>query len=372
MNSNAYYLLLSSLAATALAACGDGDGDGDIADGPECPHTVITRSKQQAISATVACENASAVRGVGMIPSYSYSFAAQRCAALCADSDMNTCSPESEYEAAMEKLNGPVRDGAAQDAGSAKSLLCPKDWVGDVTVECAREESRGKWTEKCPIAGRRPSGLVKVAARGRQQVADYLARSAHLEAASVLAFEKLAERLAAYGAPAQLVDDCREAARQELRHAQVVSALSRARGGEPPAAELLPRALPSRLELALENIVEGVVRECYGALEAIVISRTAAAPDVRAAMGSIAADEASHAALSARIAAWLDTQLTEKERFAVAQAKGAAIVQLRTELDAEPEPELRDQLGIPSRTVARALLDELQAHVWRDGAQRAA
>jgi hypothetical protein len=192
-----------------------------------------------------------------------------------------------------------------------------------------------------------------------------------MEAASVLAFEKLTESLAAYGAPAQLVEDCRKAAREEARHAQVVSALSRARGTEPPAPELSPRGLPSRAELALENVAEGVVRECYGALEAIVISRTAAAADVRAAMESISADEASHAALSARIAAWLETQLTEDERCAVAQAKRAAIVQLRAELDAEPEPELRDQLGIPSRTLALALLDGLQTHVWHDGARAA-
>jgi hypothetical protein len=354
MNRTAYYLLLSSLASTALAACG---GD----DEPECPHTVITKMKERAISATVACDNAVVAQTSGMVLSYAYGFAQLRCTQLCADSSIDSCSPQDAYLSALEKLNGP-----AQDAG-VKSLSCPKDWVGDVTVVCWREELRGEWSMKCPVAGRRPSGLVEVAWHGRQRVADHLARSAHMEAASVLAFEKLAEFLSAYGAPAQLVEDCREAARQEVRHAQVVSALSRARGAEPPAVELVLGGLPSRLELALENVVEGVVRECYAALEAIVISRTAAAADVRAAMASISADEASHAALSARIAAWLEPQLTHEERRAVAQAKRAAIVELRATLDAEPAPELREQLGIPSRTVALALLAELQLHVWRDG-----
>jgi hypothetical protein len=51
-------------------------------------------------------------------------------------------------------------------------------------------------------------------------------------------------------------------------------------------------------ELAVENAVEGCVRETYGALTAIWQARTAKDPSVAAAVRRIARDETRHAALS--------------------------------------------------------------------------
>ena len=53
-------------------------------------------------------------------------------------------------------------------------------------------------------------------------VGDYFASCAHLEAASVVAFDVLADELAAYGAPYDLVASCRDAAIEEVAHAEAV------------------------------------------------------------------------------------------------------------------------------------------------------
>jgi hypothetical protein len=360
MKTTSYYLLLGSLASSALAACGEDDG-GEDGGGEECRHIVVVDSRQRSISLASACPEVSAIPSV---PTGAfYGIASGRCSALCGDPRMNSCDLPDSYQRAFEAANGPA-ESAASDAGN---LTCPVLAATELTLSCSRVEWRGRDHDGCPIAGRRPQGLVAVARREQQQgVADYLARSAHLEAASVLAFEALAEDLASLGAPAQLVADCLKAARQEVVHARVVRQLARARGAEPAQVKLRERALPSPLKLALENVAEGVVRESYGALQAIVSSRTAAAPDIRGAMANIAVDEAAHAALSTRVAAWLNTQLSATERLQVARAKHAAIAALRRELDHEPAPALHSELGVPSRAVALRLVGELTTHLWGD------
>jgi hypothetical protein len=195
-------------------------------------------------------------------------------------------------------------------------------------------------------------------------VAAYLARCAHLEAASVLAFEALAAELSSHGAPAALIEDCLAAAREEVAHAAALGALARARGATPCEANMPRRALPSLLQLALENEVEGVVRESFGAAQAILSAHHASAIDVRMAMASIASDEASHAALSSRIAAWLATQLSPEQQRMVASARRDAIDELRSTIDDEPDSSLVVELGVPSRAVSLHLLAGLEDTLW--------
>jgi hypothetical protein len=57
MNKTSYYLLLSSLAASAIAACG---GDDD----PECPHSVTVESVDRTITSDSGCHAVSLVSGV--------------------------------------------------------------------------------------------------------------------------------------------------------------------------------------------------------------------------------------------------------------------------------------------------------------------
>ena len=94
----------------------------------------------------------------------------------------------------------------------------------------ARVRCRGEGVEYY-CKGRRPLGHVEcVEAPGGDELGTYLARCAHLEAASVVAFTELAAQLAALGAPAGLVARCRTAATEEARHAAVLGGLADARG----------------------------------------------------------------------------------------------------------------------------------------------
>jgi hypothetical protein len=351
MDKSHYYQLLRSVAMAALAACGD--------DADECTHVVTLKTSQVTISAADACQNVSAIPTV---PSGGlYGIRPASCGELCGDARMNDCAVPGAYTEQFEALNGPPEP--AREA-PLPGLKCPDAGSPSLVLECSQVETRGSDHDGCPVAGRRPAGLDDAQRQGEGCVAAYLARAAHLEAASVLAFRSLAVELAAHGAPAQLIADCLEAAREETTHAQTMTALARARGATPADATMRPRALPSLLALALENDVEGVVRESYGAVQALVSAQRASAPDVRNAMAIIAVEESSHAALSGRIGAWLDTQLSPAERREVASARRAAIEQLRRTVEREPARALVTQLGVPSAALSRHLLEALENALW--------
>jgi hypothetical protein len=212
----------------------------------------------------------------------------------------------------------------------------------------------------CAI-GRRPDGLCTPPAATRTSArGEYLAEAAHLEAASVYAFEKLARELLALSAPRALVEAAREAMSDEIRHALVVGALARASDGQPSVPVVEETPLRSRLELALDNASEGCVRETFGALVATYQAESASDARVRAIMATIAEDETRHAALSWALQAWLEAGLSEGERAQVASAQAHALDALARELD----PDLSDadlrMLGLPSQALSCALLAGLK------------
>ena len=190
---------------------------------------------------------------------------------------------------------------------------------------------------------------------------------AHLEAASVIAFDVLAEELAAHGAPPELVASCRDAAIEEIAHAEAVGLLARRYGSEMPALEIEERRRTrSLLELAIDNAIEGLVRELFGAVQAHARAALASDEVVRIAMKRIAEDESRHAELSTRIGAFLDAQLDPTERSIVRSAAQNARAELRAELARnEVDPELSRIAGVPTRPQALALFDALEAEVWR-------
>ncbi|MDC3958447.1 ferritin-like domain-containing protein [Polyangium jinanense] len=209
--------------------------------------------------------------------------------------------------------------------------------------------------------GRVPAGLTSAPAdEGRSPLGDFLARAAHLEAASVIAFERLATELSALGAPVSLVQEARRAANDEVRHAEVVSALGRARGGTPvpPCVEELP--LRALFALALENAVEGCVRETFGALVGAHQARRAADAELAAAMRDIAADEARHAALSWKVHVWAMEQLGPEERAHIQRAQADAFSRLAASTTRAPAPEVARAAGLPAPAEAACLLDVLR------------
>ena len=215
--------------------------------------------------------------------------------------------------------------------------------------------------------GRVPAGLCSVSeARHESAVGDYLAHAAHLEDASVYAFERLARELTAYGAPREMVAASLHAADDEVRHARVIGALASARGGKPVPAAVQELALRTLEEIATENATEGCVRETYGALVGGYQARQAGDLGVRSAMREVAADEARHAALSLRVHAWAMSRLDVDARERVLVASQRAIAELTRECRREVDEGLRAPLGLPDSTVAQALLRELSLSLWQD------
>ena len=236
----------------------------------------------------------------------------------------------------------------------------------DATVTVADYEQIEKPT--C-IEGRRPEGLV-VHERAMRTPGEALVEMAHLEAASVIAFERLALDLARLDAPTDLVRRARAAAADERRHTRAMEGLARARGATPRSLEVAPVAERSLEAIALENAVEGCVRETYGAVVATWQARTARDLDVRRAMQAIARDECAHADLSLDVHVWAMATLDEAARERVSRAEQLARRELRVEVEVDIATDLVVHLGLPSRTEARALLAGLSAHTRAGRGQR--
>lgn len=208
--------------------------------------------------------------------------------------------------------------------------------------------------------GRRPAGLSPNApCAAETELGGHFAEAARLEAASVFAFEQLARDLTQLGAPAQLIAFARRSAREEVAHTQAMRALAQRFGAELGPVEIAPPPSRNALAIALENAVEGCVRETYGALLACYQAETAQDDAVRMTMTDVFADETRHAQLAWEIAAWLEPQLSEAERELVVSARSAAYAELRAELDAALSPEARALIGMPSTAIAESLLAQL-------------
>jgi hypothetical protein len=213
----------------------------------------------------------------------------------------------------------------------------------------------------CP-AGRRPAGLEETSTFG--EIGGYFAELTRLEAASVPAFRILRNELRAHGAPQKLVRAAARAARDEVRHARAARALAR-RHGAPVQPTHIPRGMPRPLEaIAIENAVEGCVRETYAALLASHQAQRATDPSVRAAMTRIARDETRHAALSWHVALWLEQRLTPAAKRKVAGARQAAVSELLASVAAERTQPFADRVGLPKPATAFALALGMQQALW--------
>jgi hypothetical protein len=266
------------------------------------------------------------------------------------------------YAMAMEKRvkNGTLKKGDA--------AVCTKCMILDktaVTVRPGGEMVFGPTEQIEEIhmgCGRSPGFSGAATAPGRPRTSsEYLALGAHLEAASVAAFERIAEELVALGAPSELVTRARLAADDERAHAKVLGELARAHGAAPIPFTARPYQLRDALELALDNAVEGCVNETFGALVLHVQALTALDPEVKRGLASIAEDEARHAELSYDMADWLDGRLSSSARESVERASRdarhallAGLEQTALEDDSE-----RRRLGLPDAATARALYAEL-------------
>jgi len=229
---------------------------------------------------------------------------------------------------------------------------------GNVTVECV-----------LPLfCEGRSHACVRSHGGAQQTAAAWLARAAHDEAASVHAFLALADELAFHGAPAELLARIHLAAADERRHAALVGELAQRHGASLTSVTITPTPIRDLLALAVENMVEGCVRETWAALSAAHQAAHADTQPLRDLYQTIAADETRHAELAWSIHTWLIAQLGDAEQAMVTAARGAAVRQLHTSLAAlTDEPGLL-ALGVPSRSTALHLLTGLDAALWSQAA----
>lgn len=211
--------------------------------------------------------------------------------------------------------------------------------------------------------GRKPPGFSPRPANGHH-LANFFSDLAQLEEASVPAFHALRRDLATHGAPTALVDAAAQAADDEVRHTKIATALARAQGARPPRPSV-PHIAPRSLEeMAIENAVEGCVNETYGAVVATWISQRASDARTRAAMAVIAHDETGHAALAWEIAGWIDARLEEGARIRVRMARDGALRALAMEATRAAPRALIDAGVMPAPEEAHAMLATLGRHLW--------
>jgi hypothetical protein len=222
-----------------------------------------------------------------------------------------------------------------------------RDPAGELQLECT-------WYP--PPCGRKTEGQESCVAP--EGVQGWLETAARLEAGSVDAFVRLSRELLAAGAPRELVEGARRAAADEVRHARDVAALA---GGPPPDGGGYGRfELRALDEVALENAVEGCVRETFGALVAMYQAEAAEDPRVRETFRTIAREETAHAALAWEIDAWSRSRLSRRVRMRMDRARRREMDKLAREVAIEPSPELVRTLGLPPAAVAQQLLSGLR------------
>jgi len=151
---------------------------------------------------------------------------------------------------------------------------------------------------------------------------------------------------------------------EEVLHTDVSTRLAHRFGATPrrPEVETLP--LRPLLAVALDNAVEGCVRETFGALVAHHQALHARDTEVRSAMTHIAEDETRHAELSWAIDRWAREQLPASERESLREAQREAVATLREEVAAPLDATLLTEAGMPSPQVAVSLVDSLARELW--------
>jgi hypothetical protein len=231
-------------------------------------------------------------------------------------------------------------------------------------ASCSCTAGEGGFTWDCLLAaGRRPEQLASGPDDASGSPGVYLAKAAYLEAASVVAFRVLRGELRAHGAPRRLLHRASRAAREEQRHARRVGALARRWGARVQSPEVARRAVRGLADIAIENAVEGCVRETYSALECAWQAERATDPVVRATMKRIARDEMRHLALAWSVHEWVRGKVSGRARDRLLEAQRQAVVALRGEVSQDPHGSLVKEGGLPGSRQSQVLISAIEARL---------
>jgi rubrerythrin len=269
-----------------------------------------------------------------------------------------TCCPQGRRGQPCPK---PITQQVQGERTLVETVRIAED--GTATRERVQLVTRGPPVPPRHMCGRRPEGFVLD--DHAVEAGDVLSAMAALEAASVIAFERLARELAHHDAPPELVEEAKAAARDEVRHARTMRRLARRFGSTDSAEHEICSAessLPVRAldALAHENAVEGCVFETWGALTATFQAERAATPELRRAFAAIARDERRHATLAHHVHEWASGRLPQDAREAVAAARREAITALGASVhgDASVDEASINEASINEASINEASVDE--------------
>ena len=160
-----------------------------------------------------------------------------------------------------------IDSGLPAKAGALSHDECLARCNDPTVISCRYDSPGGVPALHCVVpancggAGRRPEGLAEPEGLPVLPMAAWFARAAYLEAASVHAFDRMTRDLHAHRAPARLVRLSRRARTDELRHARSMRSLATRWGVRAPRPTAPATSRRSLEAMALENAVEGCVRE---------------------------------------------------------------------------------------------------------------
>ena len=333
--------LLAEIAATVAI------GSGCSSSAESSCDDYVYREKDIDVTPEVACAIATQA-GVTQSSTLSSGLSGQACDEACG-SGYGTCGLPDEYVNTYQ--------AALPAVGDAGPVTCPSVTV-PVTVHCATH----------PCTGRRTDGIHEPSASSCPGLGAYFAACSYLEAVSVHAFARLHRELRAHGAPDELLTLTRRAEQDEVRHAVLAATLARRFGVEPEEPGAPPSGVRSLFDVALENAVEGCVRETYGAAMACFHALRARDASVRAMMQKIAHDECEHAELAFRIAAWAMPRLRGEEREAIRVAMREAMQELVVGGHDMLDDAERAACGMPGAEERRKLVRLIDRDVLRTAA----
>ncbi len=169
------------------------------------------------------------------------------------------------------------------------------------------------------------SAWARAAARAERDEtrADFWAKGATLEHASVAEFARISLALLALGAPAELVRDVHRAALDEIDHARTCfSMASRFAGRDigPGPLDVSRASMDASVaSLVRDALRDGCLGESCAALELRAMARDESDAEISAALDAMAADEERHAALAWRIVDFAMTRDEDATRDAIAR-----------------------------------------------------
>jgi len=288
---NIQQLILLSIGSTSLSGC---------IGGTSCKNTGFEFEDRQSDVTEAHLNNVMVEKNITDVNSVT-------CEDLCAEVGGSDNYSSYIVESCSQDIDVTLFEQESGDTGDDSQV------VG--TVTCS-----GEGDHYCE--GRRPLGF-------QNKECAYFARSAHLEASSVVAFQQLIDQLRRWKAPQNLIDRAIKAAEDEVRHATQMTRLANLFGQEIPEVSLDSVIDQGIFIAALHNATEGCVFETWAALEATLKSRFATTVELRDIYTEIARDEIGHAQLSWDLHQWFKGQLSEQQCNLIDQAQRKALQELQ-------------------------------------------